>query len=139
MMAFHLLLIAAPFVALVFAAFGAFGLCVVHIQRKTTAKELTSVERMIYDLAEQAAQLDESRMCMFLDWLQCHCHKIPVQWVKQDRDEIQNYLIRWMETFTPESLHTEYRLIKTEIRWWRNADEKTLMRCMSKRVVEMYA
>lgn len=139
MMAFHLLVIAALSAALVFAAFGAFCLCFVRLQRKTTAKALTSVERMTYDLSDQAAQLDEPRLCMFLDWLQCHCHKIPVQWVKQDRDEIQNYLVRWMGTFTPEGLHAEYRLIKTEIRWWRNADEKTLMRCMSKRVVEMYA
>ena len=139
MMAFHLLVIAALSVALVFAALGAFFLCFVPFQRKTTAKALKSVERMTYDLSDQAAQLDELRLCMFLDWLRCHCYRIPVQWVKQDRDEIQNYLNRWMGTFTPEGLHAEYRLIMTEIRWWRNADEKTLMRCMSKRVVEMYA
>jgi hypothetical protein len=138
MIAFHFLLIAALSVTLVFAALGAFFLCFVRLQRKTTAKVLTPVERMTYDLSSQAAQLEEPRLCMFLDWLQCHCYSIPVQWAKQDGDEIQNYLNRWMGTFTPDGLHAEYRLIMTEIRWWKNADEKTLMRCMSKRVMEMY-
>ena len=139
MMAFHLLLITALSVALVFAALGTFFLYFVRVQRKTTPKGLTPVKRLTYDLSDQAARLEEPRLCMFLDWLQCHCHWIPVQWVKQDRDEIQNYLNRWMGTFTPEGLHAEYRLIMTEIRWWRNADEKTMMRCISKRVMEMYA
>ena len=91
---------------------------------------------MALDLAGQAAQLDELRFCMFLEWLGCHCHQVPVRGVVQDSREIWAYLSQWLETFLPEGLDSEYRLIMTEITWWKDADEKTLLRCTSTELAE---
>ena len=131
----YLLLIASATTALVFAAFGAFFLCFVWLQPKGTHKVLNQVEDMARDLSNKVTRLDDLRMWMFLEWLQCHSQQLPVQWLDQDEDEIRHYLSCWLDTFTPNDLHSEYELIMTEIDWWRDADEKTLLRCISKEFI----
>jgi hypothetical protein len=131
-MTHYLLLIVSALTALVFAGFGAFVLCFVCLQPKGTCKALTPVEHMALDLSNQAAQLSDLRLWMFLEWLQCHCHQLPAQSVEQDRDEIRKYLRCWLDTFATADLQAEYELIAGEIGWWKDADEKTLLRCISK-------
>ena len=128
----YLLFIASALTALVFAGFGVFFLCFVWLQPKGTHKALNQVEDKARDLSHQAARLDDLRLWMFLEWLQCHCQRLPVQWLNQGEDEIRKYLSSWLDTFAPDALQPEYELITGEIGWWREADEKTLLRCISK-------
>ena len=130
-MAQNLTLLVAVSIVLVFAGFGAFFLCFVCLQQQGTDKALTPVERTALDLASQAVRLDDLRLWMFLEWLRCHCHQLPVQWVGQEGEEIRKYLNWWLGTFAPDDLHSEQQLITNEICWWRDADEKTLLRCLS--------
>ncbi len=128
----YLLLIVSASTALIFASFGAFFLCFACLRSKGAPTALVPVEDMAQNLSHQAARLDDLRLWMFLEWLQCHSQRLPVQWLDQEEDEIRNYLSCWLDTFTPNDLHSEYELIRSEIDWWRDADEKTLLRCISK-------
>ncbi len=128
----YLLFTVSALPALVFAGFGTFFLCFVWLRPKQTSKANTPVERMAFDLSNQAARLDDLHLWMFLEWLQCHCQRLSVQCVNGEKDEIREYLSSWMATFALEELQLEYELITGEISWWRDADEKTLLRCISK-------
>jgi hypothetical protein len=120
-----------------FAGVLLFFLRFVRPQRKQ-GKEVneTLVGPMAADLSSQALQLDELRLWMFLEWLQCHCSGDQTEWVNQDEDEIRHYLSCWLERFSPNDLHAEHELIMTEINWWKTADDKTLLRCISKDFAE---
>lgn len=131
-MTHYLLLIVSTLTALVFAGFGASFLCFVSLQPKGTCGTLTQAERMALDLSNQAVKMDNLRLWLFLEWLQCHCCRLSIHWVDQDVDEITKYLSCWLDTFALADLQSEYELITNEIGWWRDADEKTLLRCISK-------
>lgn len=97
------------------------------------------MEHMASDLNQQAMQLDAVRLQMFISWLQCHCRGLDKKCINKKGGNIQILLNRWLQTFRPDDLHAEYQLIASEIAWWREADEKTLLRCVSKEFIERYS
>ena len=133
----YLLLVAGVLAVLWFAAVVLFFLRFVRLQRRqVNVVNETNVQHLAADLSSQALQLDELRLRLFLEWLQCHCCGDSTRWINQDGDEIRKFLSRWLEHFSPDSLQAEHELIVTEISWWRTADEKTLLRCIGKELTE---
>ena len=133
----YLLVVAGVLSVFWFAGVLLFFLRYVRPQRKQ-GKEVneTLVGPLVVDLSNQALQLDELRLWLFLEWLQCHCCGDSTQWINQDGDEIRKFLSRWLEHFSPDGLHAEHELIMTEITWWKTVDEKTLVRCIGEAFVE---
>lgn len=126
----------------VFTTLGIFFLCFVWVYRRDhsrTPRALTLAEHMALDLHQQATKLEAVRLQMFQVWLYRHSHVLERKRVHPDGREMQMDLKRWLETFEPDGLHDEYRLLTTEIAWWREADEKTLLRCISKEFTERYS
>jgi hypothetical protein len=133
----YLLVVAGVLSVFWFAGVLLFFLRFVRLQRRqvNVVKE-TDVQHLAADLSTQAMHLDELRLWLFLEWLQCHCCGDQTEWVNQDGDEIRKFLSRWLESFSPDGLHAEHELIVTEITWWKTADEKTLLRCIGKELTE---
>jgi hypothetical protein len=133
----YLLVVAGVLSVFWFAGVGLFFLRFVCLQQKqVNVVNETDVQHLAADLSTQAMHLDELRLWLFLEWLQCHCCGDSTQWINQDGDEIRKFLIRWLEHFSPDGLYAEQDLIMTEITWWRTADEKTLLRCIGKELTE---
>jgi hypothetical protein len=98
----------------------------VRLNEYQTVREPPSlIEHMARDLSRQATGLEEVRLQMFLDWLQCHCCTIQIE--QANAREIQHQLGCWLETFSPDDLYVEYRLIMNEIAWWRNAADPAVV------------
>jgi hypothetical protein len=133
----YLLVVAAVLSVFWFAGVSLFFLHFVRPQRRqVNVGNETDVQHLAADLSTQAIQLDELRLWLFLEWLQCHCCGDSTQWINQDGNEIRKFLSRWLEHFSPDGLDAEHELIVTEISWWRTADEKTLLRCIGKELME---
>ena len=133
----YLLVVAGVLSVFWFASVGLFFLRFMRLQpRQVSVVNETDVQHLAADLSTQAIQLDELRLWLFLEWLQCHCCGDSTQWINQDGDEIRMFLNRWLEHFSPDGLHAEHELIMTEISWWKKVDEKTLVRCISEAFVE---
>ena len=133
----YLLVVAGVLSAFWFAGVSLFFLRFVRLQRRQLNEvNETDVQHLAADLSTQAMHLDELRLWLFLEWLQCHCCGDSTQWMNQDGDEIRKFLSRWLEHFSPDGLHAEHELILTEINWWKTADEKTLLRCIGKELTE---
>jgi hypothetical protein len=105
-------------------------------RRQGNVADETDAQHLAGDLSIRAVRLDELRLWMFLEWLQCHCCGDQTEWVNQDEDEIRKYLSRWLQHFSTDGLHAEHELIMTEISWWKTTDEKTLLRCIGEAFVE---
>jgi hypothetical protein len=133
----YLLVVAGVLSVIWFAGVGLFFLRFVRLQqRRVSVVSETDVQHLAADLSTQAIQLDELRLWLFLEWLQCHCCGDSTRWINQDGDEIRKFLSRWLEHFSTDGLHAEHELIMTEITWWKTADEKTLLRCVGKELAE---
>jgi hypothetical protein len=142
MLAQFLFFLAALAVVWAFSSVGVFFLYFVWVHYKDgswTPRALTLVEHMSLDLHQQAMKLDAVRLQMFTEWLQRHCRGIELMRANPHRREMQMDLKRWLETFEPDALHGEYRLLVSEIAWWREADEKTLLNCVTKEFIERYS
>lgn len=142
MLAQILFFITAISAAFMFITLGVFFLsyvCVYSRYRSRTPRALTLAEHMALDLNRQAMKLDEVRLQMLFEWLQRHCRGIEMKRLHLKGREMQMDLKRWLETFGPDDLHEEYQLLVSEIAWWREADEKTLLRCVSKEFIERYS
>jgi hypothetical protein len=129
-------------VTVLLAVFWSAGVAVFYLRfmrlqrRQVNVVNETDVQHLAADLSTQAMHLDELRLWLFLEWLQCHCCGDSTQWINQDGDEIRKFLCRWLERFSPDDLHAEHELILTEITWWKMVDEKTLLRCIGKELTE---
>jgi hypothetical protein len=133
----YLLMVAEVLSVFWFAGVGLFFMRFVRLQqRQVNVVNETDAQHLATDLSTQAMHLDELRLWLFLEWLQCHCCGDPTQWINQDGDEIRKFLSRWLEHFSPDGLQAEHELIVTEITWWKTADEKTLLRCIGKELAE---
>jgi hypothetical protein len=142
MMVQYLFILAALFTVSAFTIFGAFFLCYVWLYYQygsCTPKAVTLAEHMASGLYTQAMKLGVVRLQMFLDWLQRHCRGLETKCIKKNESDIQVMLRLWLETFPPDDLHCEYQLLISEITWWRDADEKTLLRCVSQEFIERYS
>lgn len=134
-----LFVIAAISVVFAFTTLGVFFLCFVWVHQRDhsrTHRALTVAEHMALDLHHKAMKLDEMRMLMFWDWLHRHCQGVHEKRAYPNDRQMQMDLKRWLETFEPDNLHDEYKLLASEIAWWQEADEKTLLRCLSKEFIE---
>jgi hypothetical protein len=141
-MAQSLFILAALFTIFAFTIFGAFFLCYVWLYYQygnRTPRAVTLAEHMASDLYTQALKLDAVRLQMFIDWLQRHCQGPEKKCINRSDSDIQVFLNRWLQTVRPDDLRSEYQLLRSEIAWWRDADEKTLLRCVSKEFKERYS
>jgi len=82
------------------------------------------VDEMVDFIATQIDALDPRRRYMFIEWL-C-AHGIQEQCILNFREGLHN----WFDAMPAECAVWEYRLITTEINWWRDQDDKTLDRLM---------
>lgn len=97
------------------------------------------IDQMVMYISFQAARLDEFRLQMFLKWLKSHNSAVrnlgriylETEHPAGDNNScMQNSLKSWFESLPLSGLIWEYRLILTEIRWWRTLDERSLDRIL---------
>ena len=90
------------------------------------------VDRLASYICFQAARLDEIRLQMFMTWLKSHSSAVRNS-SSNHEDQVNNQecglkesLMLWFGMLPLSALIWEYRLILTEIRWWRELDEARL-------------
>lgn len=83
-----------------------------------------SVSEMADVICLQVNQLDAARRYMFMEWLLIHSHAV------NRTGELQESLLAWLRPMPAESADWEYKLMLTEIRWWRELEELRLMKIM---------
>jgi len=97
------------------------------------------IDQMVTYISFQAARLDEFRLQMFLKWLKSHNSTVrnmgrvcfEIEHPSEDNNScLQNSLKSWLESLPLSGLIWEYRLILTEIRWWRTLDDRSLDRIL---------
>ena len=94
------------------------------------------ISQLVSYIAFQAAKLDDLRLQMFLNWLASHSSavrnggpdpvKVPSQSKEDHRSHLEKSLAIWFNSLSLSGLIWEYRLVLTEIRWWRDLDETRL-------------
>ena len=82
------------------------------------------IAKIIADLAAKAALLEERRRPLFFKWLQAH-HQYGAA---ISQENLEGYLAGWLEQLSPAGVWWEYRLILSEIDWWRDLDQERLAR-----------
>lgn len=143
---YKLLLICGLIAPIVFAVYGLFFLACAFAQISEAwdrrQEKHTHMEEMVSEISRQALQLDEVRLTMFLRWLQNHSVKFqflrPVGSQVACRSGIKHDLetgVRhWLESFPVWGQLWEYRLVLTEISWWRDLDHarltKIILECL---------
>jgi hypothetical protein len=97
------------------------------------------IDQMASYICFQAGRLDEFRLEMFLNWLKSHSSAVRnaecAGVETEDPCTAYTYILKdglklWFEALPLSGLLWEYRLILTEIRWWRNLDEPRLVKIM---------
>lgn len=97
-----------------------------------------SVSQIATQIVAQAISLESSRKRLFLKWLQAHSSQAGG--VKQSRPEIttvtqneesfearlKKALMIWFESLPTTGVLWEYRLILSELAWWRALDGESL-------------
>ena len=103
-----------------------------------------SVSQIAAQIVAQAISLESSRKRLFLEWLQAHSSQAGG--VKQSRPEIttvtqneesfwnhlKSLLMIWFESLPTAGVFWEYRLILSELAWWRALDGESLGMIMNK-------
>ena len=100
------------------------------------------IEQIVMDISNEAAQLGEVRLRLFLKWLGAHSSKVKeaepayIENAIQDQmavdERLLNGLKRWFESLPIPGLLWEYHLILDEINWWRLLDDRVLLRILIK-------
>jgi hypothetical protein len=84
------------------------------------------IEQMASDIANQAFDLEPSRLCLFLEWLVSHSFKVQATGLSQletnDRKQLESNLKTWFQSLPVTGLLWEYRLLLDEVAWWRDLD-----------------
>jgi hypothetical protein len=82
------------------------------------------IGQIVADISAQAAGLDELRLRMFMKWLKSHSSQVreAAQIQIEDADCLQSGLKAWFGSLPLQGLLWEYRLLLTEIAWWRDLD-----------------
>jgi hypothetical protein len=95
----------------------------------------TLIDQMAFYICLQAAKLDKLRLQMFMSWLRSHssivrnteCARLETEiQYKDETGGLKDGLKLWFKGLSVSGLIWEYRLILTEIRWWRELDEVRL-------------
>ena len=92
------------------------------------------VDRLASCICFQAARLDEIRLQMFMTWLKSHSSTVQntlfnhADQVNEQVCGLKKSLMLWFGMLPLSGLIWEYRLILTEIRWWRELDEARLIK-----------
>ncbi len=80
------------------------------------------IAQMAADISTDMAMLDDDRRRMFLNWLRAHRKdSVNISVVT-----LKDHLITWFEKLPVSGIAWEYRLILSEIAWWRDLDELSL-------------
>ncbi len=98
------------------------------------------IEQVVVDISNEAAQLGEIRLRLFLQWLSAHSSRVKesqqsyIEEAIQDQgsidDRLKNGLKLWFESLPIPGLLWEYHLILDEINWWRILDDRVLLRML---------
>jgi hypothetical protein len=83
-----------------------------------------AVDEMVDFISTQIDALEPLHRYMFIEWLCAHSSQL--QCILNLRAGLHN----WFDAMSAECAVWEYRLITTEINWWRDQDDKTLDRLM---------
>ena len=97
-----------------------------------------SVSQIAAQIVAQATSLNSVRRKLFLEWLQAHSSRVGC--VEQCQDEItaanqneksfeshwKKALMVWLESLSAAGALWEYRLILSELAWWRALDGQSL-------------
>jgi hypothetical protein len=100
------------------------------------------INQLVSDISIQAADLDDVRRQLFMEWLKAHHNTVNAAAFtkKQDLDENaatprmeanieagwRANLKSWFESLPVIGMFWEYHLILSEILWWRNLDQRSL-------------
>jgi len=91
------------------------------------------IEQMAVDIADQALQLEESRLSQFLNWLMDHNSSLKgalgeALYLRESelREYLKNIVQTWLEALPPSGMLWEYRLIMDEIFWWHGLEPHRL-------------
>jgi len=114
-----------------------------------------SVSQIAVQIVAQATSLDLVRRKLFLEWLKAHSSRVgclgrsaalSVPKVSKDRTEItvsnqnedcfenhlKSALMIWLESLPAAGVLWEYRLVLSELAWWRTLDGQLLALIMDK-------
>lgn len=86
----------------------------------------SSIPEMVADIAARLPALDGNRRQMLFRWLQAH--HVGTQITDAS---LTCRLTEWFSRVPPEGRDWEYRLILSEITWWRDLDEPALAEFMA--------
>ncbi len=94
------------------------------------------IQQMIADISFEIARLDRVRLCMFLRWLRAHSSRFsaaePIEitnWQGVDA-HLKNELGRWLAALPIDWLPAEYHLIRTELAWWCQVEDRILLKLL---------
>lgn len=73
---------------------------------------------MVGDILSQMETLEPRRKYMFIMWLYAHNNQL------KNAKNVSEGLSVWFDSMPCENAQWEYRLIKDEIGWWRNQNER---------------
>ena len=80
------------------------------------------IEQMASDVANQAFDLEPSRLRLFLEWLVSHGSMVrgseSIRFETKDREQVESKLKAWFESLPPDGLAWEYSLLLGEVSWW---------------------
>ena len=82
----------------------------------------TLIEQNVAEISTNLAALDDDRRRMFLHWLRAHQREAA----SISDATVKDRLITWFEELTEEGILREYRLILSEIVWWRDLGDGLL-------------
>ena len=78
------------------------------------------ITKIVAHILARTTLLEDHRRRMFLNWLQAHHQYVT----RISEEELKEYLTQWLEELSPAGVLWEYRLILSEIHWWRDLDEQ---------------
>jgi hypothetical protein len=103
---------------------------------KPSEEKRSVVQEMALEISRQAIQLDMNRLQMFLKWLHAHGSKIHMELPCLCKTTVRLHLEKsaktWLESLPIKRLLCEYHLILSEISWWRDLEDKSLSKFMSR-------
>lgn len=103
-----------------------------------------SISQIAAQIVTQAASLNSVRQKLFLEWLQAHSSQVGCadrcqaemtpanQHVESFWNRLKSALMIWFESLPTAGVLWEYRLILSELAWWRALDGESLGMIMDK-------
>ena len=89
-------------------------------------KQSSSIAEMVAEIMARMPALDANRRQMLFRWLQAHHSGGCIT-----EANLSDHLNKWFGKLPADGIDWEYRLILSEIAWWRDLDESSLAQFMA--------